>query len=143
MGDGPIEPRTGPWRRYIVAGDRNWHCAEIADRVVRSLLARHDNTITIVHGAAPGVDSSFAEACERLGVAREPHPAEWGAYGDAAGPRRNQAMVDAGALYAIAVHRYLPKSRGTKDMVRRCLKAGIEVYLIDGTNPTRRVVEPP
>jgi ABC-type sugar transport system substrate-binding protein len=40
-------------------------------------------------------------------------------------------MVAAGATLAIAVHRDLAGSRGTKDCVRRAIAAGIPVYLID------------
>jgi hypothetical protein len=31
----------------------------------------------IGHGAATGIDASFAQACDDLGVEQEPHPARW------------------------------------------------------------------
>ena len=82
--------------RVIVTGDRHWECPELAEQVVSRLLRRHGPNLIVVHGAASGVDESFAEACEELGVDQEPHPADW-SHGKGAGPRKNQAMVDAGA----------------------------------------------
>jgi hypothetical protein len=128
--------------RVLVTGDRHWDCAEIADRIVRSLRGRHGARLVIVHGAAAGVDAAFQAACERLGVTHEPHPADWSAYGRGAGPRRNQAMVRAGARFAIAVHRELAASRGTRDCVKRCRAAQIPVYLVDGHQPPQLLSGP-
>lgn len=117
--------------RVIITGDRRWKCRALARRVVGRLVARHGK-VTIVHGDAEGVDAAFAYAAVLAACTVEEFPAAWGEYGKGAGPRRNQKMVDAGADFAIAVHRNLAWSRGTKDAVRRCLKAGIPVWLIDG-----------
>ena len=127
--------------RIIITGDRNWSCIPLALRVIRRIQARLGNEFVIVHGDATGVDHSFRLACEELGIAHEPHPVLWDKTGPAGGPMRNQAMVDLGAEYAIAVHRNLLRSRGTLDCVRKCLRAGIPVYLIDGANLERRVRE--
>jgi hypothetical protein len=94
-------------------------------------VARYGPEIVIVHGAAPGVDESFELACRGLGVATEPHPAEWDRFGKSAGPRRNQDMIDAGAGLCIAFHRSLATSKGTKDCVRQALEAGIPTYLVE------------
>jgi hypothetical protein len=144
-------------RRYIVTGDRHWDCIDVAVRILSSIRSRHDNTFVVVHGAARGVDSAFAEACRRLGIEDEPHPAKWDdlthpeavikahpdgrKYNANAGPIRNQEMVDLGAEYAIAVQKDLPNSKGTRDCVERCLKAGIAVYHVDDVHSTRRIRE--
>ena len=126
--------------RYIVTGSRDWYCPDVAERVLHAILARHgDGSMIVVHGAAKGVDTAFSHICKRYGIREDPHPADWIGLGSKAGPIRNQAMVDAGAVYAIAVHPDLFGSKGTLDCVRRCLKAGITVYLIDNVNPTRRI----
>ena len=81
---------------------------------------------TIVHGGAPGADTLAASidgeawGCD---FKHEVHTADWDRYGRAAGPRRNQEMVDAGADMLIA----FPGGRGTADCVRRAEKAGIRV----------------
>jgi YspA, cpYpsA-related SLOG family len=54
--------------RIIIAGERFWRCRELAVSTLRRLIVRHGTDIVIVHGGAPGVDQSFAEACRDLGV---------------------------------------------------------------------------
>jgi hypothetical protein len=102
-------------------------------------VARYGPEITIVHGAAPGVDESFEMACRGLSVTTEPHPAEWRRLGNKAGPIRNQEMVDAGAELYIAFHRTLNTSRGTKNCIIQALEAGIPTYLVesDAAEPVR------
>lgn len=126
-------------RRFLITGCRNWKCTEVAEWVVGSLLKKYGPEITLVHGMAPGVDTTFASVCRLKGIPDEPHPADWDAYGKAAGPRRNQEMVDAGAMFAVAVHRDLQNSRGTGDCVRRCLGAGIPVYHVDNLHSVTRI----
>lgn len=117
--------------RVIVTGSRHWRCDEIASLVITRLLARFGVNLVVVHGAAPGVDSAFAEACNDSGVDHEPHPADWAKHGRGAGPKRNAEMVAAGAALCVAVHRDIDASRGTKDCAKRCVAAGIPVWLID------------
>jgi hypothetical protein len=141
--------------RVIVTGDRRWYAPDLAVQVVNRLLFRYGPDLVIVHGAAEGIDRSFAKACQALGVEQEPHPARWkelkavGAvvrydrrkhpYNANAGPERNAEMVKAGAEMCVAFHRFLAESRETKDCVRRAIEAGIPTYLIDSENaePTR------
>lgn len=114
--------------RVLITGSRHWDCHELAARVVGKLKAKYPEGLVIVHGNAGGVDSAFRKACQAAGVEHEAHPAEWHKYGRRAGPLRNQAMVDAGAAFAIACHDDLDNSKGTGDCVTRCLAAGVPVY---------------
>ncbi len=123
--------------RVIVSGDRRWNCRSLAIRIVYGLMVKHGTALLIVHGAAPGVDSAFAEACNDLGVDFEPHPADWQAHGRAAGPIRNGEMIAAGAAMVIACHRNLAGSRGTRDCVKRALAAGIPVWLVEDDKSDR------
>jgi hypothetical protein len=132
--------------RVIVTGDRNWYAPDLAEEVVGRLLVRYGPGLVIVHGGATGIDRSFAEACDDLGVEQEAYPARWeeldapGAvirydkrnrpYNANAGPIRNAEMVAAGAGMCIALHRAIRSSKGTKDRARRALAAGIPTYLI-------------
>jgi hypothetical protein len=133
--------------RVLVTGDRRWYAPDLAVQVVNRLLVRYGPSLVIVHGAAEGIDRSFAEACFALGVEQEAHPARWkdlkavGAvvrydrrkhpYNSNAGPERNAEMVAAGAEMCVAFHRFLAASSGTKDCVWRAIEAGIPTYLID------------
>lgn len=128
--------------RILVTGCRDWECTEVARWIATSLRETYGPDLVVVHGGAAGVDSTFARTCKVEGIADEPHPADWRAHGRAAGPRRNQEMVDGGARFAIAVHRDLANSKGTMDCVRRCLAAGIPVYHVDGLHSARRLRDP-
>ena len=116
--------------RILVTGDRCWQCFDLAERIVNRLIARYGYGLTIVHGAATGVDESFAKACAELGIKTEPHIAEWRHWGTAAWPMRNARMVAAGAAMCIALHRTLETGKGTKDCVRKAIAAGIPTFLI-------------
>lgn len=124
--------------RILVTGDRNWRCHGQADQIVNRLIARYGPDLVIVHGAASGVDTAFAEACEDVGIDHEPHPAAWETYGKRAGPLRNTAMVAAGADLCLAVHRFIRNSKGTKGCARLAIEAGIPTWLIDSEDGTPR-----
>src|SRR3954468_13843106 len=99
--------------RIIVTGDRNWYAPDLAEQVLNRLLVRYEPGLVIVHGGATGIDRSFAEACDDLGVEQEAHPPRWyeldlpGAvirydkrnrpYNANAGSIRNAEMIQAGA----------------------------------------------
>lgn len=78
----------------------------------------------VIEGEAKGADllsRKFAEECEPP-IQVLPFPANWKKYGKAAGPVRNQQMLDEGKPdFVIAFP--TPNSRGTWDMVRRAKKA--------------------
>lgn len=63
------------------------------------------------------------------GVPVEVFKADWGRYRAGGGPKRNQAMADAGAGLCIA----FPGGSGTADMVCRAEAAGVKVVKLDAT----------
>lgn len=77
--------------------------------------------LVIVHGGAPGADCTaglwVVQKTEHPWVTTEVHWADWRKHGKAAGPIRNQAMLDSKPDLCIA----FPGGRGTNDMVSRCL----------------------
>ncbi|HVX20936.1 MAG TPA: DUF2493 domain-containing protein [Acidimicrobiales bacterium] len=112
--------------RVIVCGGRNFTGRAAVYRELDALL-RENRTLTVVQGGAPGADDLALAWCMNPGVMGSIEPitylASWDLYGNAAGPRRNQEMADAGADLCIA----FPGGRGTEDMVRRATRAGIPV----------------
>jgi DNA-binding MurR/RpiR family transcriptional regulator len=58
------------------------------------------------------------------------YPADWEAYGKAAGPIRNQRMLDEGKPDLVIAFSDLPTTSGTYDMIKRAKAAGIPVYLV-------------
>jgi len=80
--------------------------------------------VTIVlSGCAPGADTLGTEWAEAKGI-QVARPADWNTHGRAAGPIRNQQMLDEGKPELVVS---FPGGRGTADMVRRVRAAGIEV----------------
>jgi len=84
--------------------------------------------VTLVHGAAPGIDIQAKRIWESKGLPTEPHEALWKTYGKGAGPIRNQEMVDAGADLCVAFPD--AESSGTWDCIKRARKAGITVLIM-------------
>ena len=124
--------------RVLVTGDQNWRCRAVAREVIERLKARHGARLVVVHGAAAGVDSTFAAAASIAGVTQEPYPADWRTYGRSAGPRRDAAILASGIDLCLVLHRTLNRSGETRDCVAKCLAAGIQVWLVDsGALPVR------
>jgi hypothetical protein len=110
--------------RVLVCGDRNWTDEAAIARVLFNLPA---DTV-LIHGAARGADSIAGRVGERLGFEVLKFPADWEKFGRAAGPIRNQQMLDEGKPdLVIAFHPNLAASKGTKDMVKKARKHGIKV----------------
>jgi hypothetical protein len=119
--------------RVLVCGGRNFADGrqlrdELCDLVwCRGRFKGQPQVGTIIHGCASGADrlaGAFAMSC---GLAVVEFPAEWAKYGNAAGPLRNQQMLDEGKPdLVIAFHGGL----GTQDMIRRANKAGVPVISI-------------
>lgn len=112
--------------RVLVCGDRNWTDKEfIWSRLDK--LADLSNPL-IIHGAARGADNLAGEWADDRMVPVESYPANWKRFGRAAGPMRNQRMIDAGKPdLVMAFHDNLEQSKGTKDMVTRARKHNIRV----------------
>jgi hypothetical protein len=94
----------------------------------------------VVNGRAPtGVDQFVHEWCKERGVPERPYPADWDTHEQAAGPIRNQEMIDSEP----EIERCLvfPGHTGTTDMARRCRKAGIERVFIDYYDPIEELTK--
>lgn len=85
----------------------------------------------IVHGGASGADELADQYAYWRHIPVSVYRADWDQHGRAAGPIRNQEMLDKEKPdKALA----LPGGRGTADMVRRLKKAGIPVREIAPEN---------
>jgi hypothetical protein len=112
--------------KVLVCGGRDYCDYEHVYFALHQLHA--DKGITaIIEGDAPGADYAAHRWAVANGIALESFLAEWGTYGKAAGPRRNQQMLDEGKPDIVVA---FPGGRGTADMVRRAKAAGVRVLEI-------------
>ncbi len=79
--------------------------------------------IVIIHGGAMGADTYAALWAKMNRFVALAYPADWKKHGKAAGPIRDQEMLDQRPDIVVA----FPGGRGTADMVSRAKKAGVKV----------------
>jgi len=119
--------------RLLVTGDRNWKDDRIIQNVLE-MLKIIDPSMVVIHGGANGADSIAGDIAESLGIKTLEFAADWNKYGRAAGPIRNQRMLDEGKPTAVmAFHKDLRASRGTLDMVKRARSANLPVTWLNET----------
>ena len=115
----PVEPPL----RVLVCGGRKYDNG-IRLYGVLGKLHRTRGIAVVIQGGADGADTLAVKWAMANGVNTITYAAEWDKHGRAAGPKRNQAMVDRESPDLVVA---FPGGRGTADMVRRARAAGIEV----------------
>lgn len=122
--------------RLLVFGSREW---TDFDTILYEIGARKPDVV--IEGEAGGADRLARAAAERLGIPVQRFPAQWSRYGLAAGPIRNQQMLDEGRPdEAIGFHPDLSKSKGSADMARRARKAGIPTTIYQHSWNERQIL---
>lgn len=117
--------------RLLVTGDRHWRDAFAVRDALEDFLDTYGHRDhVLIHGDARGADSIADVTGQLLGFRIERWPADWNLHGKRAGSIRNQQMLDTGVDHCIAFHDDLGSSRGTRDMVERCEKAGVSVVIV-------------
>lgn len=112
--------------RILVTGQRDWPDKELVRQALLGAAAGfYTNEVQIVSGHCPtGVDAMAEEIAAEYGWDVDPNPEfwpQWERYGRAAGPVRNQKMVDSRPDFSVAF--IGPGSRGTADCLKRIKKA--------------------
>jgi YspA, cpYpsA-related SLOG family len=109
--------------RVLVCGGRDYsdrdHLFGVLDRKYRERPFSH-----LIHGSASGADSLADEWASNNHVFRLPFLAEWELHGKAAGPIRNARMLEEGKPDLVIA---FPGGKGTSNMIRQALSAGIPV----------------
>lgn len=83
--------------------------------------------VLIIAGGASGVDLFAADWAAINGTDYQEFKADWKEYGRAAGPIRNQRMLEEGKPDLVVA---FPGGPGTADMVRRARGAGVRVEMV-------------
>lgn len=121
----------------LICGDRHWIDYRFIYLWIKVLAKNHEEVhhilkdypsgmepLMIIEGEADGVDMMARVAAEQLGIEVLKFPANWKLHGKAAGPIRNQQMLDEGKPdLVMAFHDDIEHSKGTRDMIRRARKA--------------------
>lgn len=106
----------------LVCGGRDFRFYKFIRLTLDKLLPRGD--YTIIEGGAKGVDHVAFQWAIHRGYRGMTFYADWKKHGKAAGPIRNQQMIEQGKPDKVIA---FPGGKGTEDMKRRARKAGIEV----------------
>lgn len=116
--------------RVIVCGGRRYKNKRVVWDALDRVHEKHAIDF-LVQGAADGADYLAWQWAKERGVPCGSYAADWRGEGRAAGPMRNQRMIDDGADGVVA----FPGDTGTADLVTRARHAGIPVW-----EPCRKVV---
>lgn len=106
--------------RVLVCGGRDFDQSKAVGRTLAGL----DGVSLIISGGAPGADRLAESWANHNKVPLCVFPANWRFAGRAAGPLRNQAMIDHGKPDLVVA---FPGGRGTADMVSRAKAAGVRI----------------
>lgn len=109
--------------RVLVCGGRDFDDFESVNEELTWLAGEHRLDV-IIHGGARGADTLAGEWAQLCRVPVEVYLADWKKHGRAAGPMRNQRMIEEGQPDLVMA---FPGGAGTTDMVLRAKAAGIEV----------------
>lgn len=115
--------------RVLVCGGRDFGNAHWLYTVLND-LKRREVIDCIIEGDAPGADRMAGFWAKKNRIDLKLYPANWSKYGKAAGPIRNQHMLDAGKPDLVIA---FPRAdgeygSGTQDMMRRASEAGVTVF---------------
>lgn len=113
--------------RIGVTGSRNMTNLELVRKTLRVFDRNARGLPTLIEGGALGADRLAREAATEMQWHIKTCEANWAEYGRAAGPIRNQEMIDSYLHVLIA----FSGGRGTTDMVARATKAGVPVFRVE------------
>lgn len=115
-----------------MCGSRGWKDPDPIHMVfaeLEGICIRRGEELVLIHGDAKGADRMAADIATQYNAKVIAVPADWEEHGKAAGPIRNQKMLDDHNPDVVWAFRSTGKSNGTDDMVRRSKKAGILTHV--------------
>lgn len=112
--------------RVLVCGGRNYSDSSAVDSIL-DCAHRTAPISLLIAGGASGADSlAVSWARSFRAVPYHIEYAYWSKFGAAAGPMRNQKMLEMNPDVVIA----FPGGKGTSDMIRKAMKKGVPVYQV-------------
>jgi SLOG family YspA-like protein len=109
--------------RVLVCGGRYYSDREALEKYLDALHSESPISL-VIDGGASGADTLANQWAVERHIRAASFPADWRKHGKAAGPIRNQQMLDEGKPDVVVA---FPGGRGTADMVARAKRAGVPV----------------
>ena len=106
--------------RVLIAGGRNFTDKDFMDKYMSKYLGQ---VSVVISGTAKGADRLGEKWAQSNGISVERFPAQWSRYGGAAGPIRNQEMLDKGKPDLVIVFK---GGKGSAHMASIARKAGVK-----------------
>ena len=129
--------------RVLVCGGRDYADTdtEQAAEIYFAIRDIHEKTpiTALIQGGSRGADQCAADLAKELGIKVVTVPADWNKHGKAAGPIRNQRMIDDFKPDLVLA---FPGGRGTADMVARAKTAGLPIIHPVGQSVQQREPKP-
>lgn len=110
----------------LVCGGRDYVNRQRVFEILDAALVRR-TVAKIVHGGARGADTLAGEWARSRGIPEARYLANWDRDKNAAGPIRNQKMLDSEPVTHVFA---FPGGRGTGDMISRAKSRNIPVIII-------------
>lgn len=112
--------------RVLVCGGRDYADREAVWRELDAIRSQNGD-LCVIEGGAGGADGLARDWARTHNGATKTFRATWSLHGKAAGPIRNQRMIDEGKPHLCLA---FPGGKGTADMVRRARAARVPVLEI-------------
>ena len=124
--------------KVLVCGGRNFGDTDLVYSVLDS-VNEVQGIGEVIEGAAQGADRIASHWAHNRGITNRKFYADWEKHGKAAGPIRNQQMLDEGKPDLVIA---FTGGRGTEDMCARAERGGVEVRRVDITDTTGNPLTP-
>lgn len=121
--------------KVIVTGGRNYSDRESMFSFMDEVHSRCGGITLLIEGGASGADFLARQWAVLRRISLKSFPADWKTHGKAAGPIRNSEMLKLMPDFVVE----FPGGRGTADMVRKSLDAGLVV--ISQSDPCESLFE--
>lgn len=112
----------------LVCGGRDYRNLYCIHTTLHDLHTKSRPITKIVHGSAKGADTYVGLWSKVFQIPYSSYPADWDKYGKAAGPIRNQQMLDSEKVDLVVA---FPGGKGTANMISLARKAGIPVQIVE------------
>lgn len=114
--------------RVLITGGRDYNDYVTLYHALDDIQDKYGQFACVITGDATGADHWAESWAWMQKIKHLKFAADWTGYGRAAGPIRNQIMIDE-AKPTLCIK--FPGGKGTADMIRRAKKAGIKVIEIE------------